>query len=282
MRRTSTLAAALLAGFMVLASTGCAYLQARDHLNKGIAAFKTAKYSDAVEHFKQAMELDPDWATPRLYLATSYLQQWIPGAESPENLEHVNNAKREFLKVLEDMPQDETSLASLAMIAYNEATTQQNTPEERTAKLDEAANWHKKRIEVNASNAEAHYALGVITFAKWGPVWRQARANLKMREDEPGPLKDKKVREELLAEYDGILQEGLTSLDKALEIDPEYNEAMAYKNLLIRQRADLMEDKDLYQAQVDEADMWLEKSLATARIKAERAAKAPGGIVQGN
>jgi len=87
MRRLPTLSAALLAAAMILAGTGCSYLKSRDHINQGIASYRNAKYSDAVDHFEQAIKLDPQNPTPQLYLATAYMVQWIPGAESPENLE---------------------------------------------------------------------------------------------------------------------------------------------------------------------------------------------------
>jgi len=54
-----------------------------------------------VELFKQAAALDPTNPNARLYLATSYMSQWIPGAESPENLAFASMAKEEFLKVIE-------------------------------------------------------------------------------------------------------------------------------------------------------------------------------------
>ena len=36
-----------------------------------------------------------------------------------------------------------------------------------------------------------------------------------------------------------MIDEGIKNLDKALQIDPEYDDAMAYENLLYRQKADL-------------------------------------------
>ena len=56
----------IIAGLAVLAlfATGCEKLQARDHLNKGVQAFKTAKYTQAVDHFKEAVQLDPDFRLP--------------------------------------------------------------------------------------------------------------------------------------------------------------------------------------------------------------------------
>jgi len=53
---------------LALMSSGCAKLQARDNLNKGAAAFRGAKYQEAAEFFKKAIELDPTFSTARIYL----------------------------------------------------------------------------------------------------------------------------------------------------------------------------------------------------------------------
>ena len=58
---------------------GLQQLKSRDQLNKGVQAFKNAQYPQAVENFKTAVELDPNFPTARLYLATAYMQQYIPG-----------------------------------------------------------------------------------------------------------------------------------------------------------------------------------------------------------
>jgi len=275
-----TYTAALLAGVMILFGSGCNYLRARDHLNKGIASYRAAKYSDATENFKQAMELDPGWDTPQVYLATSYMSQWIPGAESPENLKFATQAKAEFMKVLEKTPNEPTALGYLAMLAYNQAITSQLSPEERNAKLDESAEWHKKRLAV-APNKEAHYSLAVIDYQKWSPVWLAARASLKMRSEDPGPLKDAKVRADLKQRYLPMLDDGIEHLKMALEIDPEYVDAMSYINILIRQRADLLDTPDEYRAEVVVADNWLDKAMNMRKVLAERTnKKAAAGVHQ--
>ena len=51
-------------GALALLATSCQKLQARDQLNKGVQAFKNAQYPQAVENFKKAVELDPDFPTP--------------------------------------------------------------------------------------------------------------------------------------------------------------------------------------------------------------------------
>ncbi len=176
MRKATFRTAAGLVGCMLALTAGCDKLKSRDHLNQGVQAFKNAKYADAVEHFKQAIALDPNNPNARLYLATAYMSQWIPGAESPENIDMATKAREEFLKVLDKDPNENHALASLASLAYNQASSL--PPDQKVAKFDEAAKWYKKLIEVDPKNKEAYYSLGVIAWAKWYPAEMIARANL--------------------------------------------------------------------------------------------------------
>lgn len=276
MGKATRLSVALPALALILSVTGCDKLKSRDHINKGIASFKGAKYADAVEHFKLSIDLDPTNPSPRLYLATAYMQQWIPGADSPENIQMAKQATDEFLKVLDKDPNEKTALASLASLAYNEATSLPG--EKKLEKLNEAAKWNNKIIEVDPTNKEAYYMLGVVSWAKWYPTWMIARANLKMRPEDPGPIKDKKVKEQLLTQYASIIDQGTQNLQKALEIDKEYEDAMSYTNLLIREKADLVDSTDEYKKQIDIADSWVQKALDTKKIKAARQ-PANNGIV---
>jgi tetratricopeptide (TPR) repeat protein len=264
---------------LAVAGSGCEKLKARDHLNHGVQAYKSAKYPEAVEHFKAAVDLDPQFITARLYLATAYMSQYIPGAESPENVEMHRAAKEHFLKVLEQDPKDKIAVASLASLHYSQA---QGVPklEEKLAKLDEANQWYQKLAEVDPENKEAYYSLGVIVWAKWYPALMEARAKLGMKAEDPGPLKDKKVKAELTEKWGSLIGDGIKHLEKALSIDPEYDDAMAYMNLLIRERADLAESPDGYKKDIETADNWVQKALETKKIKAARAAeKASKGLV---
>ena len=253
-------------------TAGCQKLKARDELNKGVQAFKNAKHPEAVRHFENAINLDPTFPTARLYLATAYMAQWIPGAESPENVQYAKNANDQFLKVLEQDPKNSLATESLASLHYNEA---QGLPklEDKLRKLDEAKEWYEKLAQVDPNNKTAYYSLGVITWAKWYPAYQAARANLGMKPDDPGPIKDKKLREELKAKWSATIEDGLKNLRRALEVDPNYDDAMAYMNLLIRERADLAETPEEYKKDIETADNWVQKALETKKANAERAAK---------
>jgi tetratricopeptide (TPR) repeat protein len=223
------------------------------------------------------VQLDPSFSTARLYLATAYMNQYIPGADSPENNQMAQAALEEFLRVLENDPKDKVALASLASLNYQQAAGIPKL-EDKLKKLDEARGWYEKLAEVDPQNKEAYYSLGVIVWAKWYPELMSARNKLGMKPEDPGPLKDKKVREELKAKYSGLIEEGIKNLEKALEVDPQYDDAMAYMNLLIRERADLADTPQEYKKDIEVADNWVQKALDTKKQKAEKLAQAGGGI----
>src|SRR6266851_3536678 len=97
-RRVSAFAALLI---LAAGLSGCSKLKARDLLNKGVAAFKNGLYDTAVEDFKQAKDLDPALIVARLYLATAYATQYIPGAPSEQNVRLGTAAVNEFKEVLQ-------------------------------------------------------------------------------------------------------------------------------------------------------------------------------------
>ena len=80
--RISALAVAL-AG-MVLSMSGCNRLAARDQLNKGVDAYKSGKYEEAIGHFQKATELDPSLPMAKSYLATALSQNVVPGLDTPK------------------------------------------------------------------------------------------------------------------------------------------------------------------------------------------------------
>ena len=252
-------------------ATSCTQLRARDQINKGVAAFKSAQYPEAVEHFKTAVELDPNFVTARLYLATAYMQQYIPGSPEPENVKMADEALHQFNVVLEQNPPDSAKIVAIASIGSLYLNQK---------KWDDAEAEYRKLIAIDPNNKDAYYSIGFIVWSKWYVPYQTARANANMKPEDPGPIKDKKIREDVKAQYDSVIDDGLKCLDKALQIDPEYVDAMAYENLLIRERADLSTEKKDYESQIKVADQWIQSALDMKKKIAERKEKsgAAGGI----
>lgn len=243
---------------LTVGGAGCQKLKARDQLNKGVLAFKGGAYPFAVEHFKTAVAMDPTYAAAREYLAIAYYMQYVPGAESEENHRMAQMAEEGFMQVLNENPKNSVIMAYLAQLKFHQK------------KLDESENWYRKLVSIDPNSKTAYYTLGVIAWTKTFQPRMEKRAELGMRPDDPGPIKDKKAREELRAVNIPIVEAGLQDLQKALALDQEYDDAMAYMNLLYRERADLAPDAAAFKADTEEADKWIDKTMQVKKAKAAR------------
>ena len=258
MRKIITFAAV---AAMALFAAGCTQLRSRSQINEGVKAFKNAQFPQAVEHFKSAVELEPDFSTARLYLAVAYMQQYVPGAEGPDNMKMADQALAEFKKVLEKEPNNKTANAYIATLMLNEK------------KWDEAQQWYQKTVQIDPKDTDALYSLGFIAWSRWYPAFAAAMHDLKQPMDSNFPIKDKKVKADLKEKWDPVIQGGLDNLNKCLEIDPLYADAMAYENLLIREKAYLLDDQKEFENQIAIANGWIDKAMAAKKALAEKKAK---------
>ncbi len=249
---------------VLLTVTGCNKLRARDQLNKGVQAYKNARFEEAIERFKNAVALDPTLINARLYLATAYAQQYIPGADTPDNNRMAEQAIEEFKKVLERDPKNVNSIKGIASLYF------------QMKKFDQAKEYHNKAKQLDPNDPETYYSIGVIDWTQSYQPRQEERAKLGLKPDEP--LKDKKVCAALKDKNWNVIMDGIDNLKKALELRPDYDDAMAYMNLLYREKADLECDElEQRQADLKTADEWVAKTMATKKAKAEKAAT-PGGI----
>ena len=257
---------------LAILSSGCNKLKARDDLNKGVNSFKAGQYTAAADNFKQAIDLDPDLPSARLYLATAYMTQYVPGSEAPENKRNADSALKEFHTSLDSNLDEKNKLIamqSLASLYWN------------MKDFPQAQEWNKKVIAADPQNKEAYYSLGVIAWTQFVAPWREAIAAQGLKPEDPGPLKppnpkkkEADLKGELKAKYWQSLTDGIEDEKKALQIDPDYENAMAYMNLLIRYRAIMDDTREQYDADIKEADDWVQKSLETTKKKAKKKAEA--------
>lgn len=262
--------AAVLCSALVLI-TGCNRLKARNQLNKGVEAFKTAHYDVAIGHFQQATDLDPGLPMARLYLATAYAQQVIPNLESPDNIKNANLAIQNFQMVLQRDPKNVNALKGIASLYFN------------TQQLDKAKDYQNKVLAVDPSDASAEYTIGVID---WTVAYKNAipvRQSLGLQ-DNGDPIKDKKACAALADKNGPIIQEGLDALNKAVQLRPNYDDAMAYINLLYRRKADIeCGDDDARKADIAEANQWVQKAMAARKANTEKQNKqGPSGVILGH
>jgi tetratricopeptide (TPR) repeat protein len=269
--RLQSIAAAVLLIALAVFASGCNKLKARDNLNKGVNSFRAGQYTAAADNFKEAIDLDPDLPSARLYLATAYMTQYVPGSEAPENKRNADSALKEFQTALNSNLDDKNKLIamqSLASLHY------------QMKDFADAEAWNKKVIAADPQNKEAYYTLGVIAWTQFVAPWREAIAAQSLKPEDPGPLHVPKkkgeadLKADLKAKYWQPLTDGIEDEKKALQIDPEYENAMAYMNLLLRYRAILTDTKEEYDADTKQADDWVQKSLETTKKKAKKKSEA--------
>ncbi len=263
-------------GVLLLAvvSGGCGNvvnkLKARDQLNKGVASFRNAAFQPAIDHFQQAVALDPKLINARLYLAMSYFQQYVPGGESEENIKMAKQGIAAFEDVLKMDPNNTTALATIALIYYN------------MKDFDKAKEYQRKRLEVEPNNPEPYYWIGVLDWSICYPRRMQLRKDLKMNQPKDLAKPDvlppmpEKARTELADKNNALIDEAIKSLQKAIELKPNYDDAMAYLSLMDREKADLEMDKEAQAADIRDAETWVQKALDTRKQVAEKASS--GGI----
>ncbi len=240
-------------------------LKARMSLNKGVQAFSAGDFVRAAELFEDASSLDGELKDARVYLAYSTMMQYQPGAEYQENIDIANKALDGFKAVLDDDPDNLTALQSIASLYF------------QMKEMDLAKEWHGKVLDKQPDNKESHYTIGVICWTQSYEPRLEFRAEIGMKQEDPGPIRtrgrlNRTQREDLsgvAGEVVPVIDEGLVALEKAIEIDPDYDDAMAYVNLLYREKADFAESNEDHDQLLAMADEWVQKALDTRKRKAE-------------
>jgi len=246
---------------------GCDKLKARDLLNKGVQAYKGGQYDTAIEDFKQSKALDPGLLNARLYLATAYSSQYIPGAPSDENVRMGEQAISEYKEVLTTDPNNLSAIDGIGAILYNMGGTPFDPK-----KFEESKQYHLKHIQIKPDDPESYYWIGVID---WSLAYR---ANKDLRADYNNKGK-KPVRDtdplppalatDFRAKQGAIVAEGIQNLEHAIQIKSDYDDAMAYLNLLYRQKADMETDAKVRDEDVKTADDLVDKVKAIKQKKME-------------
>jgi predicted Zn-dependent protease len=253
---------------MVLSVSGCNRLAARDQLNKGVEAYKSARYEEAIGHFQKATQLDPSLPMAKTYLATALAQNVVPGLDTPDNLKTAQQAVSIFEEVLAKDPTDVNSMKQIAGIYFS------------IKKFDEAKAWQKKVLAVDPKDPEAAYTVGAIDWTLAHENTLKALASAGINDDGEGNVKaPKKIMETIQQENAPLVEEGLQYLNQAVANRPNYDEAMVYLNLMYRRKADVdYGNASAVSEDVASAKDFTTKALGTRKANEEKKNAGPGGI----
>ena len=265
-RQVGALVALLVVAF---AASGCNKLKARDLLNKGVTAFKNGQSDAAIEDSKEAKEADPELLNARLYLATAYASLYIPGAPSQENMARGNQAVAEFKEVLDKDANNISAIDGIGSILF-QMGGQPFDPK----KFEESKTYHQRHIQLKPEDPEPYYWIGVID---WTLAFRANgemrmdynKSNIKKQVKDTEPLPPA-IRSQYASKYGQLIDEGVTDLQKAISIRPDYDDAMAYLNLLYRRKADMVESKEEREQLLKQADDLVDKVKEIKQKRSEQ------------
>jgi tetratricopeptide (TPR) repeat protein len=208
-------------------------IQARVALNQGLQAFKNGQYEEAIQLFSHAKQLDPNLLNARLYLAATYRSQYIPGAPSEENRQTGEAGIAEFKGVLNLQPENLSAVDGIGSLLFQMAGQPFDA-----GKFRESKTFQQEHIQIKPDDPEPYYWIGVID---WSLAYRangelrkgfnESAGGIKLSNVEPLPAD---LREQYEKGYGSTIEEGIASLKRAIELKPDYEDAMAYLNLLYR------------------------------------------------
>jgi tetratricopeptide (TPR) repeat protein len=210
-------------------------------LNFGIAEFKDGSYDRAVHYYLESKRLDPDLLNARLYLAAAYASQFVPAATSEENVRHGEAAVQEFRAALQIAPENLSAIDGLGSILFQMAGTPFNS-----TKFEESKSLFKKHIQIAPRDPEPYYWVGVIDWTNSFKANHVLRTQFNdhatektLRDTDPLPLD---LRIQYAKEFGPSVDEGIDCMQHAMDLRPDYDDAMAYLNLLYRRKADTVEN----------------------------------------
>jgi len=259
--------AILVTGIMVSLS-GCNKLAARDQLNRGVDAYKSAHYEEAIGHFQKAIQLDPNLPMAKTYLGTALAGNVVPGLDTPDNLKMADSAIAIFNQVLARNPNDVPSMKQVAAIYLN------------IKRYADAKEWQKKVLARDPKDPEASYTVGVVD-------WTQAHINAMkelgragMTDDGEGNVKaPRKTLEEIRRLNDPLVEEATQYLHQAISNRENYYDAMQFMNLIYRRKADVdFSSPSQVRADLEAANEWSAKAMGARKASEEKKNASHGGI----
>ena len=230
--------------------------------NKPGASVNPAMLTKAIENYKLAIERAPDPKMKKLSL------QYLVSAYGPDKLDDPSQAEPILQQMIQLDPSDTAGYFVLARLYEDagnldeaEATLMKakDTQPKQSVVYQQLAGYYQRQGEfakvidailqrtvLEPNNPEAHYSIATYY---WDEAFRNTRLN------------DQQKRE--------YAQKGLESVDKALQLKPDYVEAIVYKGLLLRVQAGMEKDAKRQQDLLKQATALQEKA---ADLKNKQAA----------
>lgn len=228
---------------------------AGDELNKGVSSYRLQRYDEAIQHFRNSIARDPNPLYAHLYLATTYAKIYIPGNDGPENLSRAENAITEYKAVLDRDPQNIDSMKGVAWLYLN------------MKQYEQARRYYERAANIDSQDPETYYSIGFIDWTQAYQLRMELRSQSGLATTDSAI--DLPICPAIRAQNWERVQHGIGMLEKAIKLRPDYDDAMAYQNLMYRERADMRcGDHPASEADQRQADEWMDKTITIKSSKA--------------
>ena len=189
------------------------------------------------------------------------------GVDTTENNEIGERAIEQYKKVIDVAPPKTDILNAVKGVAYMYL---------QMRKFDDAKEYYRRATALEPTDPEPYYSIGVIDWTEIYQLRQEERAKLGMRPADALPEEDHALCATLREKNSGKIEDGIDNFNKALELRPDYDDAMAYMNLMYRERTDVQcDDPGAREADLQSADDWVDKTMATKKAKATKADRQP-------
>lgn len=215
-------------------------------------AYNHGDFKAAAEHFDNAVRLDPSNIAPKLFLANALTREFFADKTQPDP-RLLAQARQQYLDVLAYDAHNKQSLEGLASIAIY------------SKQPSDARDWAVKLTQADPKDKAGYYTAGVADWSIVYPEVQRARMQAAMKVTD-NFIPAAGLRESLREQYGAKIDDGMSMLQTAIQLDPSYSDAMAYLNLLYRLKASLADTPAESNKMIAEADMWVGKALAARKL----------------
>jgi tetratricopeptide (TPR) repeat protein len=252
---------------LLIVSTAAAQVDAILETQQGKQALGQGKYDEAIQHLERVLQANPKNLNAELYLATAYARKYVPGVNKEDNIALADQAIQHYQTVMERDTFSTMSHNAAMGIALLYA--QMN-------KFDEAKDYYSRAKQLDPKDPQPFYFTALVDWTLANQVRTQARTKLGLKPPEFLADKDHKVCIEVRGKNLSGLEEGTENLTQALKLNPLYEEATNYMNLMYLERADIeCDDPTARKADLKSAADWALKLQTVRAKKAYNAAHPP-------
>jgi tetratricopeptide (TPR) repeat protein len=287
--RFQQVAAATLVVGVGVGAAGCGKyslnsLRAQKAYKEANELYKGSDWKDAAAKYEYVLQQDPSRTEVYFYLANSYDNAYRPSrAGEAENDAMIQKAIENYRKAAEVDTNPEMKKLAMQYLVAAYGPDKLNDPAQAEPIV-------QKMIEIDPNEPGNYFALAKI-YEDAGRYEEAEQALLRARDAKPDDVtvytqmsgfynrqghqlvsvyywekaqKDYKLNDKQKREY---IMKGIEAADKALALNPDYIEALTYKNILLRMQGNLEPDLNKRKALYAEADELRNRAMDLGKKK---------------